>query len=93
MAVLLACGAGMTIATTSLTTGIQERAPAAMRGRIMAIWLMAFLGLRPLASALNGLLADGVSLGASPILVLVIAVAQLRVDPSGPWTTRLSDGG
>jgi len=51
-------GTGLTVAATSLATQIQERAPERLRGRIMALWLMASLGARPLAAAMNGLIAD-----------------------------------
>lgn len=51
-------GIGMTIGFTSLTTLIQNRTPDALRGRIMALWFVGFLGARPIAAAANGLLAD-----------------------------------
>lgn len=51
-------GSGMTMALTSLSTQMQERLPDELRGRIMALWSVAFLGSRPIAAALNGGLAD-----------------------------------
>jgi len=69
-------GVGMSCAISSLTSIIQQRCPAELRGRVMALWLMSFLGLRPLAASLNGLLADVVSLEAAYLVSggLVLAV-------------------
>lgn len=75
------CGCGMTLALTSLTTQIQEQSPDVMRGRIMALWLVAFLGVRPFAAALNGVVADIVSVPASlcaSTLLVVIAAWTCR---------------
>ena len=46
------------IAMTGLATVVQERAPAELRGRIMALWLVGFLGSRPIAAAVLGGTAD-----------------------------------
>lgn len=58
----LACfglgGAGMTLALTGLGTELYARVPDAFRGRIMALWLMGFVGSRPLAAMLSGFLSD-----------------------------------
>jgi Transmembrane secretion effector len=74
--------ASNTAATTRLQLGVTER----QRGRIMALWSLAFLGLRPFASLLDGLVAHtwsvrvaGVVLG-TPALAAgtAIAVTALR---------------
>lgn len=51
-------GLGFGIAMTGLSTVVQERAPAELRGRIMALWLVGFLGSRPIAAAVLGGTAD-----------------------------------
>jgi MFS family permease len=51
-------GLGFGWAMTGLSTLVQERAPEALRGRIMALWLVGFLGSRPIAAALLGGTAD-----------------------------------
>jgi predicted MFS family arabinose efflux permease len=56
-------GAGMTTGLTTLTTQLQQRVPNELRGRIMALWAVAFLGSRPIAAAVDGAMAD--ALGAS----------------------------
>jgi len=77
MAGFFLCGSGMTLASTSLATQIQQRAPEALRGRIMAVWLMASLGARPVAAAMDGALAEALSvpfaLVASAGIVIVSA--------------------
>lgn len=65
-------GAGFMIALTGATTLIQERVPALLRGRVMALWFMGFVGSRPLAAALDGWLADTFSL-----TVALLATAAL----------------
>lgn len=70
-------GIGMTLAFTAITTQIQNRSPDVLRGRIMALWFVGFLGARPFAAALDGMLADAtsvaVALVATAAIVTVIA--------------------
>jgi MFS family permease len=77
---MIVAGAGMTLSLTAFTTGIQERVPDALRGRVMALWSIAFLGSRPVAAALSGVLSDAFSedmaLIAATIIILVGAVAS-----------------
>ena len=80
---LAVAGTGMTLALTSVTTLIQHRAPEALRGRIMALWVMAFLGCRPLAAALNGSAADLTS-------PTVAALGAAAVVMCGAWFVRPS---
>ena len=88
-----AAGFGMTVALTSLTTRIHERSPDVLRGRIMALWLVGFLGVRPFAAGLNGYLADNFSsrtaLIVTSFLVLLSAVFSPR-DPERQMAKRLS---
>lgn len=82
-------GVGMTLGLTAMTTVVQQRSPDELRGRVMALWSIAFIGSRPLAAAVNGAVADAFSvemalLGAA---LLVLAGAWLsrpfRVEPGG----------
>lgn len=72
-------GVGMTLAVTSLSAQLQERVPDELRGRIMALWSMAFLGSRPLAAAMNGAVADHVSVPAALVLVAVLMAFAVLV--------------
>nr|WP_297422254.1 MFS transporter [uncultured Actinotalea sp.] len=65
-------GVGMTFAVTGLSALLQQRLPDHLRGRVMALWSVGFLGSRPFAAALNGAVADLVSVGAALALVAVL---------------------
>ena len=64
-------GAGFVLAVTSFTTVLQRHLPDAYRGRVMALWGVAFLGNRPFAAMLDGAAADLVG----PRLAMGIAIA------------------
>jgi MFS family permease len=72
---LVVAGAGMTFALTSLTTQVQQRVPDDVRGRVMALWSIAFLGTRPLAAAINGTVADATSVSVALTLVAAMLLA------------------
>jgi MFS family permease len=54
-------GLGFIISVSSLSTLMQIRLPATLRGRVMALWLMGFVGARPIGALLVGALSDGIS--------------------------------
>ncbi len=66
---LLASGVGMTYAMTSYSTIIQARVPDEYRGRIMALWGVAFLGSRPISAAVTGAVSD---LTSPPVALLLV---------------------
>lgn len=67
-------GAGLTLAMTGLSSTLQMSLPEALRGRVMALWSVAFVGTRPLAAMLNGAVADHVSVAAA-LAGVAVAVA------------------
>lgn len=79
-------GIGMALSLTGFTTAVQQRVPDALRGRVMAIWSVAFLGSRPLAATLTG----GISDLWSEEVALLVAVAIILVGAvaSRPALTR-----
>lgn len=81
MAALLLAGVGMTLALTSFTTALQHQVDDRMRGRVMAVWAVAFLGSRPLTAAASGAVTDATSVGTA----LLLAAAAIAV---GAWATR-----
>jgi MFS family permease len=83
---LFAAGFGYLASNTSATSRLQLEVDETQRGRIMALWGIAFLGVRPLASLIDGAIASaagvrvaGVVL-ALPALAVAIAIA-LRSRP------------
>jgi len=73
-AFLFVAGFGYLASNTSATTRLQLGVEESQRGRIMALWSIAFLGVRPLASLLDGLVADLVSVRAAGVLLAVPAL-------------------
>ncbi len=78
---LFVAGFGYLASNTSATSRLQLEVSESQRGRIMALWGIAFLGVRPLASLVDGAIAQaagvrtaGVVL-AIPALVLAAAIA------------------
>lgn len=63
-------GIGSVLAVTGFTTALQRQLPDALRGRVMALWSVAFLGNRPIAAVLDGAAADLVG----PRLAMGLAV-------------------
>ena len=72
-------GFGFGAAMTGLSTVVQERAPEELRGRIMALWMVGFVGSRPFAAAVLGGSADlwstRVAFVVAAAFVIVTAVA------------------
>ena len=76
VAATVLAGAGFIVASSSTSTLIQLRVPAELRGRVMALWLMAFVGSRPLAAVTAGVIADLVSV---TVACLIVATTLLAV--------------
>ncbi len=83
-AFLAVAGFGYLASNTSATSRLQLDVAPDQRGRIMALWSVAFLGLRPIASLTDGAIAGafgvraaGVVL-ASPVLAAALAIAAVE---------------
>ncbi|TYP86851.1 MFS transporter [Blastococcus xanthinilyticus] len=72
-------GVGLTLAMNGVTTLLYARVPRAYIGRIMALWLVGFVGSRPLAATLNGALTDLVSVGAALLTTAVVLAGAAAV--------------
>lgn len=83
-------GVGMMLSITCVTTQLQRRLPEELRGRIMGLWTVAFIGSRPLAATINGALADlfSVQVALTVLAAGLIGIAYLarpaRVDTPVP---------
>ena len=82
---LAIAGFGYLIGQTSATTQLQLSVSDEERGRVMALWSIAFLGTRPIAALIDGGLAAGVGPRIATILMAIptagAVVLALRVRP------------
>lgn len=82
-------GVGFTVAFSGCTAMLHQVVPAVMRGRVMSLWLIAFMGSRPLASVMNGVVADLASAAwAMVMMAAVVALAAAACTP--PMLRRLT---
>jgi MFS family permease len=58
VALLIPVGFGMMLETTTSNTLIQAMVPDELRGRVMAVYTMMFMGMAPLGSLFAGFMAD-----------------------------------
>lgn len=93
-------GAGFLGGVTLATTRIQLTVADNELGRVMALWSLAFIGTRPIASLLDGVVADlagtrAASLVmAAPVLVGAVVMARVlkRLRDQAPEEHRAGDG-
>jgi MFS family permease len=85
-------GLGFMMATVAVNTRIQQRIPESVRGRVMAIWSLAFLGLRPVAALLNGWMADQVGVRSAILTSAAIAVLAAQFTRVRPTEVPEFDG-
>jgi MFS family permease len=71
-ALLLPVGFGMMLQMSSSNTLIQSMVPDDLRGRVMAVYSMMFMGMAPFGAFLGGALADRVG---APLTVSLGAIA------------------
>ncbi|MDI6712810.1 MAG: MFS transporter [Anaerosomatales bacterium] len=91
--VLFAIGAAFLAIVSSINTSLQLAAEGAVRGRVMALFVMAFMGMMPVGAALFGWLAErigtqpAVALGGAVVAaygVLLLARPALICEGDGP---------
>ncbi len=84
-------GVGMAFALTSLTTMIQQQVPEDLRGRVMALWGVAFLGSRAIAAGVSGWITDNSSVVVALVIVsMILLTGAITVRPSrvNPYRIR-----
>jgi MFS family permease len=83
---LFIAGFGYLAANTAATTRLQLGVAESQRGRIMALWSVAFLGLRPFASLVDGAIASvaGVRVAGVALALPALAAALVLLSPWGP---------
>ena len=88
-ATLAGSGFFMIIFFATANTSVQTRVPDELRGRVMGIYALAFLGLTPFGSLLAGAIAKTVSaafavtLGAAICIIAGLVVMRIMTPPKG----------
>lgn len=72
---LFVAGFGYLASNTAATTRLQLGVTESQRGRIMALWSIAFLGLRPFASITDGAVADVLGVRSAGVILALPALA------------------
>jgi MFS family permease len=75
--VLPLAGFGYLTANASSTTRLQLEVEESQRGRIMALWSIAFLGLRPFASLADGAIASAAGVRTAGVVLTLPAVCAV----------------
>jgi predicted MFS family arabinose efflux permease len=89
MAAIAVSGAAFLIAMTRSTTRLHIEIPDEIRGRVMALWSLAFLGSRPIAALIDGTVAElagarvAAVVMALPVLLTALVVHRL-LPPMSP---------
>jgi predicted MFS family arabinose efflux permease len=88
------CGAGYLASNASATTRLQLGVAESQRGRIMALWGIAFLGVRPFASLLDGAIAAVAGVRVAGVVLALPALAGAAVILAWPrlWRVRARAG-
>ncbi|HZR84604.1 MAG TPA: MFS transporter [Candidatus Binatia bacterium] len=76
---LALAGFGYLSSNTAATTRLQLGVPPSQRGRIMALWGIAFLGLRPVASLTDGAIAGALGVRVAGVVLAVPAALGAAV--------------
>ncbi|WP_167138036.1 MFS transporter [Diaminobutyricimonas sp. TR449] len=77
-----ASGFGFIVAQTGLSTILQLRLPPLLRGRVMALWLIGFVGSRPLGAVFVGAVTDASSVYiAFAVVGVLMLIAALICRP------------
>jgi MFS family permease len=91
-------GAGFIAGITRSTVRLQTEVPDGQRGRVMALWSVAFIGTRPIAALASGVVAEfaGARVAtivlALPVLIAAPYIAR-RLSPQRPAAGQSSGGG
>jgi len=74
---LAVCGFGMSLLTTMCNTSVQMQSSDKMRGMVMSVYNLVFVGVTPFGSLYSGLIADWLDTGWAFTLSGILGVAFL----------------
>jgi MFS family permease len=88
---LAVAGFGFLASSTTTIKELQVSIDSAQRGRIMALWSVAFIGVRPLSSLVDGALASAASPRVSALAMAVpaLVIVTILVVRGGPSADRV----
>lgn len=72
-------GSGFVLGVTGFTTLLQRRVPEELRGRVFALWSVAFLGNRPLVAAIDGAASDAFGPRWAMLFAITVALSGVLV--------------
>lgn len=93
LAGFIVAGIGFSMAMGCLGTAIQERTPDLLRGRVMSMWMIGFVGARPIGGPVLAVVADRWSVGVAFLVLglLTAAVAALVAIAVGRRVAPIED--
>ena len=86
---LVICGFGYLASATAATARLQLEVAESQRGRIMALWGIAFLGVRPFASLLDGAIAAVFGVRVAGVVLALPALAGAAIILAWPRLGRV----
>ena len=99
LCLLVVAGFGYLASNTAATARLQLSVEETQRGRMMALWSVAFLGLRPIASLIDGAIASafgvrvaGVVLGLLPLVAAAVLLRGTRARATDSRAARAARG-
>jgi MFS family permease len=90
LAVIVVAGIGYLAASSDVSTTLLELLDDGLRGRVMALWTMGFIGGRPIAALIDGAVSDGVD--PQQAFLVMAGILALGACVFAIWLARSRDG-
>ena len=85
-------GAGALCSIATLNTAVQTASPDALRGRVLALWVLSYTASYPLGSFVEGWLSDGIGPGPTVALAGGLSLLSVGALVARPALLRSLDG-
>jgi MFS family permease len=86
------CGLAFLVVMATLNTTVQLQVAEAIRGRVLALWMVAITGAYPLGALLQGWLADQIGARATVTAAGVVLAGVVAVLVARPGLATALDG-